>query len=66
MWLERASNLNGGQNYQNNSSAEIEKLNSQIASLQAQLAQLAQVYPQNNEVSANFEKLNSKIVSLEA
>ncbi|CAB5362488.1 unnamed protein product [Rhizophagus irregularis] len=43
MWLERASNLNGGQNYQNNSSAEIEKLNSQIASLQAQLTQPAQL-----------------------
>ena len=28
MWLERASNLNGSQNYQNNSSAEIKKLNS--------------------------------------
>jgi chromosome segregation ATPase len=67
MWLERAPNLNGGQNYQNNSSAEIEKLNSQIASLQAQLAQPAQVlHPQNNEASANFEKLNSKIASLEA
>src|SRR5947199_3015522 len=66
MWLERAPNLNGSQNYQNNSSAEIEKLNSQIASLQAQLAQPAQVHPQNNEVSANFEKLNSKIASLEA
>ena len=45
MWLERAPNLNGGQNYQSNSSAEIEKLNSQIASLQAQLAQPAQVHP---------------------
>jgi hypothetical protein len=55
IWLERAPNLNGGQNYQNNSSAEIEKLNSQIASLQAQLAQPAQVHPQNNEASANFE-----------
>ncbi|GBC36910.2 hypothetical protein GLOIN_2v1773489 [Rhizophagus irregularis DAOM 181602=DAOM 197198] len=67
MWLERAPNLNGGQNYQNNSSAEIEKLNSQIASLQAQLTQPAQVlHPQNNEASANFEKLNSKIASLEA
>ncbi|UZO01661.1 uncharacterized protein OCT59_020172 [Rhizophagus irregularis] len=59
-------NLNGGQNYQSNSSAEIEKLNSQIASLQAQLAQPAQVHPQNNEASANFEKLNSKVASLEA
>ncbi|POG69265.1 hypothetical protein GLOIN_2v1777355 [Rhizophagus irregularis DAOM 181602=DAOM 197198] len=66
MWLERASNLNGNQNYQNNSSAEIEKLNSQIASLQAQLAQPAQVHLQNNEASAIFEKLNSKIASLEA
>ncbi|GET02584.1 hypothetical protein GLOIN_2v1773489 [Rhizophagus clarus] len=66
MWLERAPNLNGGQNYQGNSSAEIEKLNSQIASLQAQLAQPAQVHPQNNEASANFEKLNSKVASLEA
>ena len=46
MWLERAPNLNGGQNYQNsNSSAEIDKLNSKIASLQAQLAQLTQVHP---------------------
>ncbi|POG72666.1 hypothetical protein GLOIN_2v1773489 [Rhizophagus irregularis DAOM 181602=DAOM 197198] len=43
MWLERAPNLNGNQNYQNNSSAEIEKLNSQIVSLQAQLAQPAQL-----------------------
>src|ERR1044072_1508615 len=66
MWLERAPNLNGGQNYQNNSSAEIEKLNSQIASLQAQLAQPAQVHLQNNEASTIFEKLNSKIASLEA
>ncbi|GES81257.1 hypothetical protein GLOIN_2v1773489 [Rhizophagus clarus] len=66
MWLEHAPNLNGGQNYQSNSSAEIEKLNSQIASLQAQLAQPAQVHPQNNEASANFEKLNSKVASLEA
>ena len=41
-------------------------MNSQIASLQAQLAQPAQVHPQNNEASANFEKLNSKIASLEA
>src|SRR3954453_6992154 len=49
MWLEHAPNLNGGQNYQNNSSAEIEKLNSQIASLQAQLAQPAQVHSQSNE-----------------
>jgi hypothetical protein len=66
MWLERAPNLNGGQNYQNNSSAEIDKLNAKITSLQAQLSQPAQVYPQNNEASADFEKLNSKIASLEA
>ncbi|CAB4416203.1 unnamed protein product [Rhizophagus irregularis] len=66
MWLECAPNLNGNQNYQNNSSAEIEKLNSQIAFLQAQLAQPAQVHLQNNEASAIFEKLNSKIASLEA
>jgi DNA repair exonuclease SbcCD ATPase subunit len=66
MWLERAPNLNGSQNYQNNSSAEIDKLNAKITSLQAQLAQLAQMHSQNNEVSADFEKLNSKISSLEA
>jgi hypothetical protein len=66
MWLERAPNLNGGQNYQNDSSAEIDKLNAKITSLQAQLSQPAQVYPQNSEASANFEKLNSKIASLEA
>ena len=46
MWLEHALNLNGSQNYQNNSSAEIDKLNAKIASLQAQLTQPAQVYPQ--------------------
>ncbi|RGB23288.1 hypothetical protein C1646_774738 [Rhizophagus diaphanus] len=66
LWLKCPPNLNGVQTSQNNTSADIEKLNSQIASLQAQLAQLAQVHPQNNEVSANFEKLNSKIASLEA
>src|SRR3954453_12056406 len=66
MWLERAPNLNGGQNYQNDSSAEIDKLNAKITSLQAQLAQPAQMHSQNNEVSADFEKLNSKIASLEA
>ena len=54
------------QNYQNNSSAEIDKLNAKIASLQAQLAQPAQVHSQNNEAFADFEKLNSKIASLEA
>ncbi|PKC50152.1 hypothetical protein RhiirA1_487216, partial [Rhizophagus irregularis] len=46
--------------------AEIEKLNFQLASLQAQLAQPAQVHLQNNETFAIFEKLNSKIASLEA
>ena len=66
MWLKCASNLNKSQNYQNNSSAEIKKLNFQIASLQIQLAQSAQVHFQNNEASAIFEKLNSKIASLEA
>src|SRR4051812_9821450 len=66
MWLERAPNLNGSQNYQNNSSAKIDKLNAKITSLQAQLAQPAQMHSQNNEVSADFEKLNSKIASLEA
>jgi len=40
MWLERTPNLNGGQNYQNISSAEINKLNFKIASLQAQLVQI--------------------------
>src|SRR3990170_8338701 len=66
MWLERPPNLNGIQISQNNSSAEIEKLNSQITSLQAQLAQPAQIHPQNNEASTIFEKLNFKIASLEA
>ena len=37
MWLEHAPNLNGSQNYQNNSLAEIDKLNAKITSLQAQL-----------------------------
>ena len=37
MWLKHALNLNGGQNYQSNSSAKIDKLNSKIASLEAQL-----------------------------
>ncbi|PKK55305.1 hypothetical protein RhiirC2_802769, partial [Rhizophagus irregularis] len=63
LWLERNPNLHGNQTSQNNSSAEIDKLNSKITSLQAQLAQLTQVHPQ---ASADFEKLNSKIASLEA
>src|ERR1041384_5822863 len=44
MWLERPPNLNGIQISQNNSSAEIEKLNSKIASLEAQLAESMQVH----------------------
>ncbi len=35
MWLERAFSLNGGQNYQSNSSVEIDKLNSKITFLEA-------------------------------
>ena len=42
-------------------SAEIEKLNSQIASLQAQIAQPARVYPQNNET---LEKMYIRAVRL--
>ena len=49
MWLECALNLNGSQNYQSNSSAEIDKLNSKIASLEAQLVQPIQAQPQNND-----------------
>ncbi len=49
MWLEHASSLNGGQNYQSNSSAEIDKLNSKIASLEAQLVQLILAQLQNND-----------------
>ena len=41
--------------------AEIKKLNNKIASLQAQLAQLAQVHPQNNEV---LEKMYIRAVRL--
>ena len=44
MWLDRAPNLNGGQNSQGNSSAEIDKLNSKIASLETQLAESIQVH----------------------
>src|SRR3954447_8410149 len=44
MWLNCASNLNGGQNSQGNSSAEIDKLNSKITSLETQLAELIQVH----------------------
>src|SRR6266498_547354 len=49
MWLEHAPNLNGGQNYQSNSSAKIDKLNSKITSLEAQLVQLIQAQLQNND-----------------
>ncbi|PKC65979.1 hypothetical protein RhiirA1_460328 [Rhizophagus irregularis] len=62
MWLERAPNLNGGQNYQSNSSAEIDKLKSEIASLRAQqLAQPAQVRLQNDEA---LEKMYIRAVRL--
>ena len=61
MWLERASNLNGGQNYQSNSSAEIDKLNSKIASLEAQLVQPIQAQPQNNDA---LEKMYIRAVRL--
>ena len=61
MWLERAPNLNGGQNYQSNSSAEIDKLNSKIASLEAQLVQLIQAQPQNNDA---LEKMYIRAVRL--
>ena len=44
MWLNCAPNLNGGQNSQGNSSAEIDKLNSKIASLETQLAESIQVH----------------------
>src|SRR5256885_11749603 len=40
MWLNCVSNLNRGQNFQGNLSAEIDKLNSKIASLELQLAEL--------------------------
>src|SRR5947209_4399501 len=62
MWLERAPNLNGGQNYQSsNSSAEIDKLNSKIASLEAQLVQPIQAQPQNNNA---LEKMYIRAVRL--
>uniref|UniRef100_U9SSK4 CCHC-type domain-containing protein n=1 Tax=Rhizophagus irregularis (strain DAOM 181602 / DAOM 197198 / MUCL 43194) TaxID=747089 RepID=U9SSK4_RHIID len=61
MWLERAPNLNGGQNYQSNSSTEIDKLNSKIASLEAQLVQLIQAQPQNNDA---LEKMYIRAVRL--
>ncbi len=48
MWLKRASNLNRGQNYQSNL-AEIDKLNSKIASLEVQLVQPIQTQLQNND-----------------
>ncbi len=44
MWLNCVSNLNRGQNSQGNLSAEIDKLNSKIASLETQLAELIQVH----------------------
>ena len=44
------------------SSAEIKKLNNKIASLQMQLAQLTQVYPQNNEA---LEKMYICAICLE-
>src|SRR3954471_15962603 len=44
MWLNCAPNLNGGQNSQGNSSAEIDKLNSKITSLETQLAKSIQVH----------------------
>src|SRR5581483_309761 len=44
LWLERPPNLNGVQTSQNNSSAEIEKLNSKITSLKAQLVESMQVH----------------------
>src|SRR2546423_12007305 len=53
----------GGQNYQSsNSSAEIDKLNSKIASLEAQLVQLIQAQPQNNDA---LEKMYIRAVRLE-
>ncbi|PKC54702.1 hypothetical protein RhiirA1_476820, partial [Rhizophagus irregularis] len=57
----RAPNLNGGQNYQSNSSAEIDKLNSKIASLEAQLVQPIQAQPQNNDA---LEKMYIRAVRL--
>src|SRR6266496_322628 len=61
MWLEHALNLNGSQNYQSNSSAKIDKLNSKIASLEAQLVQLIQTQPQNNDA---LEKMYIRAVRL--
>ena len=62
MWLERAFNLNEGQNYQSNSSAEIDKLNSKIAFLEAQLVQPIQAQSQNNDT---LEKMYIRAVHLE-
>ncbi|RIA84136.1 hypothetical protein C1645_832721 [Glomus cerebriforme] len=62
MWLKRAPNLNGAQNYQSNSSAEIDKLNSKIASLEAQLVQPIQAQSQNNDA---LEKMYIRAVRLE-
>src|SRR2546421_12053967 len=62
MWLEHAPNLNGGQNYQSsNSSAEIDKLNSKIAFLEAQLVQPIQAQLQNNDA---LEKMYIRAVRL--
>ena len=43
------SQFKWGQNYQSNSLAEIDKLNSKIASFEARLVQPIQVQPQNND-----------------
>src|SRR5256885_8779231 len=48
-------------NSQGATSAEIEKLNNKIASLQVQLAQLTQVHPQNNEA---LEKMYIRAIRL--
>ena len=56
------SQFKWGQNYQSsNSSAEIDKLNSKIASLEAQLVQLIQAQPQNNDA---LEKMYIRAVRL--
>src|SRR5436305_56191 len=62
IWLEHAPNLNRGQNYQSNSSVKIDKLNSKIASLEAQLVQPIQTQPQNNDA---LEKIYIRAVRLE-
>ena len=60
MWLERIPNLNVGQNYQNSSSTEIDKLDAKIASLEAQLAQ-AQAQPQNNDALDRMHVLAGRL-----